>query len=551
MQLISGFGSSFWGTANSPQAREMEEGLIANEDRSHEVAVEPITARTEEPDTKAAKVKPDPVLLKLEIPCKGELEIAKYWVVEDDEDEVESTKKRAPLGAKQHAAVVAGVGASAILSGYLGSKSGGSVLGAGIAGAVTDLIKTYHAFTKDRAWIRNTDRAIALMGLGVSLYLRYGLSTEQQAQTLYRVLSALPWAFPGYGVLKAEMAEWDIPKQIVKISEQLKEKNYLSSKVSKNSATLISAALQIPPALALSILKIDQSLSAGAGILFKTNLRKFMNLVAEVAADSKNPLTRKIAGGSLACAATAATVAGYVGNCLHWFTNTLGTVASSLLLVGPSDAGVRTIKSTIRLHQDKAKERKEAQELQELDQELANLANDVEQNEERCLDKLVAKTKAAFEGALFSLPAIIMSLLVGQMNSDMNNLANAGLMAALLSDAVALSKLGTKEFSLNAVMATSGLAVTLGLVAFTINEYVQLFKWPMLSSTLALASIATSYMVYHTKRLTRPPKIKDLEKKAKLDDKKAQVDQLKKEKKAKKEKKEKKPSLEPASMAST
>lgn len=544
MNIISGAFNSItnliW--SSKENNKEISAGLISNEDLSHSEPAVP-SKDVERIEVLASPKSPaaekDPVLFKFKIPgIEKEIEIAKYWEVEDDEEEVESGNKRVPLAAKQHIAVASGVLGSAALSGYLGCKSGGSVLGAGIAGAATDLIKTYHAFTKDRPIIRNFDRALALVGLVASIYLQYGISEEKKAETVFRVLKALPLAYPAYGVLKAEMSEWDIPGKIVALSKILQEKNILSFELTKRQATLISAGLQIPPALALSLAKIDQSLAAGAGIMFKTNIRQFMNLMAESAASIESPLKKAIAASAITCASTAATVAGYVGNSLSWFTNTLGACASSVLIVGPNDAAVRTVKSSIKLAQEKAKEAKKAMKkakkaakLEKLDQVIANGAK----LEEKTLSqKALQKTLSVAKGILYGLPAVGTAFFVGNMANDMNTQSNSGLIAALLGDAVSFSKLGTKELPVVAVLASTGVAIGLGVAAFTVNELIQTnFRWPMMSTTIALSSIASSYAIYHMKRLTRPDKIKDLQENAELAEMDAEI--AKKKKKLKQE----------------
>lgn len=524
--LYSRGTSYLWG--KQPADFELEEGLLANEDRSHES--EPaLQIELASPSPTEPKVNPDPVLLKFDLPLVGEVKIAKYWEVEDEEEEEEDGNKRAPLGPAQHAALISGVAGATLLSGYLGCKTGKSILGAGIAGAVTDLIKTYHAHTKERPWIRNTQRAIAAIGLASALYLQYGISDEKKAETLFRVLRALPWAYPAYGVFKAEMNEWNIPEKIVKLSKFLKDENIVSTELTKAQASAISAALQIASSLPLSLANIDQSLSAGAGIVFKSNIRKFMNLAAIQASGISDTLKRKVAGGGIAAASTAATVVGYVGNYLQWFSNIAGSLGSSLLLIGPSDAGVRTVKASIRLRVDEAKELKKAQKKQKYENVLCSLTT---AQEKTWVDKTVQKAKAIGQGLLFAIPTAGMALLIGQMNSNPNNMAtatptttptpaasnmaNSGLMAAILGDAAAFSKLGTKNYPVKAVMIASGLGVGLGVAAFTVNEVVKCFEWPLMPATIALSSIASSYAIYHLKRLTRPPKLKDLQEDAEL-----------------------------------
>jgi hypothetical protein len=264
----------------------------------------------------------------------------------------------------------------------------------------------------------------------------------------------------------------------------------------------------------------DPSLAAASGIFYKTNARALTNIGGEEASKIEHRTVRILTGGLTAFIVVAATATGYAGNSLNWFNSFEGLLVG-YLLIALTDIFVRTIKQTIRIKIGEVKIVRK--------QEKKNKLSDPV--DESCQQRALEITKKVGYGLLNCVVPIGSAFGLGALNPDPNMVKNAGLIASLTQDATALCKLPTKLLPVQAVLIASGLAVGLGVTAYTIEEMhnltqtnsttnvtqpTPLFDWPCYSATIALACIAASFASYHARRLIRPLKIKDLTEKIAL-----------------------------------
>lgn len=467
---LSYFGWGLWPN----KTKDLENQDLENKDQATPVLSEDI--EQPKPIAKISEKKPKQDYI-FEV---ATIKVGSFWKDDDDEDEGEDATSRVALSTKQHLAYAAGMLAMSVLSGYFYKAP---IVGLGFAGGAMDLTKTWYAYSDKTPVLKNVARVAALLALITAIGLQYTLSTEQKEQTLLQVINALPLMYPGMGIFKAEVAKLQIDKQIVKLAAKC------NLELSQSTAEIMARVMQILPALAISMTKFDKSLSAAGGIFFKTNVRKLSNMLGQYIYAMQNPVARRVAGSALAAASVASVVTGVVGNYFHWFSNSLGSVVNSLLLVPPADIVARTIKSTIKLSTKANKRRMQYADV--LDQD------------KTCCQKATDKVKKLGEAAAFTLPILGTALAVGQMNL---NSSNAGLVAALLGDAISFIKVATNKFPTNAVLAASAAGVMLGGSAYTVREFTSsAIDIPLYSTWLTLAALTGSFAIYQIKRLVRPP----------------------------------------------
>lgn len=430
--------------------------------------------------------------------------IGKFWGADEEEDEEEGNKKkeRMPLGTREHAIFVSALVTSFALSGYLGSKSGESTFAASLAAPSLEIVKKYFLNTDKTPLLRKSMVGLSTVAIAGSFYLSY----QQNEQLPMRVLRAMPWAYPMFGILKATASPT--------ISEMLKCKN-ITPMQKKISVALFQIILVVGLQIALIKANIhDPTLAAACGIFYKTNARALTNIGGDEASKIESRSVRILTGGTMALFAIAATAIGYAGNSLAWFDNFQGFMIGYLLIT-MTDIFVRTLKQSIRLKIIESK-------VHDLKKQKVNLINDVHDSKEPSWQhKTVEGVKKVGYGLINCVVPVSAAFVLGALNPDPNQAGNPGLIASLTQDATSLCKLPTKLIPIEAVFTAATSAVGLGVAGYTVKELpnitginngTALASIPdqVYSTMIALACIAASLGAYHIRREIRPPRVHEV-----------------------------------------
>lgn len=415
-----------------------------------------------------------------------------YWGEDDDDDDPNA---RVEIGAKQHAAFIAGTVVINSFSAYFYQTP---IVSAAFASGAIEFTKTWYTYLDKDCLLKNGARVLAVSALIGTIFMRYGISDAGKATTIYQFLNAIPLSYPAMGILKAELSRAEIHKLIQKAAEKC------NVTLSETQAKVVSALLQIAPALGLAMAKVDDSLSAASGIFVKLNIRELTNIAGKYLYEIESSTKRKSAGIAMGVGAVATTAIGYVGSYLKWFNNTSGTLVQSLLIMPGSDIAARTLKESVKVA---IKEEKAALKTQRA------LVASEDTLPESILQRVTRYGKKSIEAALFTAPVIGASLAMGPMIDPKDkNTSKAGIVASVLGDAISVIKVATKRFDTAPVMTVAGKGILYGGAAYTLKELVGLnISWPLYSSALLLASISAAFELYHLRDLCRPPKRDEIE----------------------------------------
>ena len=358
--------------------------------------------------------------------------ILPYWADDEDDDGGNDgiAGKRSQLTCKQHGYAAGSLGWITLLSGVFFLQP---VISMGAATGSMAISKIWFSNLNEASFFKSRAKQVAFAVSALALAAPFiievtipELDESSESDIYNKVLMSLPWSYPCLGIVKSLLA-----KEL-----DLKSKIKSFSKLSDHKSELISASVQSIPAFGIVVLNLNTTLTAGAGILAKTNIRKIMDVAGQKIYETKSTALRRTMAAIFMTSILASTSIGFAGNFEGWFNSEWGTLVDLVLVLSGTDIIFRTVKASIKGHINL--EKMEAEEIAERNRILGIHPN--------CSEKMIAASKTLGELLIYTSCIAGFSYLIGLSSQTAQSPA---ITASLVSDIVACIESGYKKIPFN------------------------------------------------------------------------------------------------------